>query len=276
MKLLISLFLSAGILLSATPSELTKNDEPPESVPLPVFMYHRLLKNPTSNDIYTISPDAFEKDLIYLRDNGFTTVGTQELLDYAERGVPLPKKPVVLTFDDGYFNNVYYAEPLLQKYGMKAMMFVVGRYSDQSSMDNIENPNYSYIRWGRMECLPDNIEIQNHTWDMHRSGKNRKGIKRKSGESREDYESALTEDLKKLNDKVEQHTGKAPVAFAVPFGAEEEWSEDVLISVGIKMCFCSRHGVSKVKSGNADSLRMLKRMVRSPEKNVAYLLKKYM
>lgn len=276
MKFLISLFLSAGIFLSATPSELVNNNEQPDSVPLPVFMYHRLLKNPTSNDIYTISPDAFEKDLIHLRDNGYTTVGTQELLAYAERGVPLPEKPVVLTFDDGYYNNVYYAESLLQKYGMKAMMFVVGRYSDQSSTDNIENPNYSYIRWERMECLPDNIEIQNHTWDMHRSGNNRKGIKRKSGESREDYERALSTDLKMLNDKVEQHTGKTPVAFAVPFGAEEEWSENVLESQGIKMCFCSRNGVSKIKRGDVGSLRMLKRMVRTPEKNAAALLKKYM
>lgn len=276
MKFLISLFLSAGIFLSATPSDLVNNNEQPDSVPLPVFMYHRLLKNPTSNDIYTISPDAFEKDLIYLRDNGYTTVGTQELLDYAERGIPLPEKPVVLTFDDGHFNNVFYAEPLLQKYEMKAMVFVVGQYSDQSSTDCIENPNYSYICWRRMECLSDSIEIQNHTWDMHNTGKKRKGIKRKSGESREDYERALSNDLKMLNDKVALHTGKSPVAFAVPFGAEEEWSEDVLESLGIKMCFCSRHGVSKIKRGDVDSLKMLKRMVRTPEKNAAALLKKYM
>lgn len=276
MNFIISLLLSAGIFLSATPSTPVKLEEPTDTVPLPVFMYHRLLKHSTSNDAYTISPEAFEKDLIYLCDNGYTTIGTKELLDFVEHGYPLPEKPVVLTFDDGYFNNVYYAEPLLEKYGMKAIVFVVGRFSDQSSIDNIEKPNYSYIRWERMEQLSDSLEIQNHTWDMHRSGSGRKGIKRKSGECREDYEKALSDDLKKLNDKVEHHTGKAPVAFAIPFGAEEEWSLPVLESLGLKMCFCSQHGVTKIKRGDADSLRRIKRLVRSPGKNAEALLKKYM
>ena len=272
----LSLILALGIIAGPSARQAAAAPEDGgDRVKLPVFMYHRLLRHPSTSDQYTISPEAFECDLKYLSENGYTAVGTRELLDYAELGVSLPSKPVMITFDDGHFNNLHYAEPLLEKYGMKAVIFVVGRYSDLSSRDGIENPNYSYIRWERMENLSSVIEIQNHTWDMHRLNGGRRGIKRRPGESREDYERALRADLGKLNAEIERRTGRAPAAFALPFGAEEEWAYPVLEESGLKICFCSREGIAVIRRGRPESLRNVRRILRRPGRTAEGLLKKF-
>ena len=60
-----------------------------------------------------------------IRDR-YTGVSFDELQAYVLRGEPLPEKPVVITFDDGYRSNYTLAYPILQKYSMKATIFAVG------------------------------------------------------------------------------------------------------------------------------------------------------
>ena len=71
---------------------------------------------------YVITPKAFRKDLEWLRDAGYQTVVVQDLLNYVEEGVPLPEKPVMITFDDGYYDNYLNAFPILQELQMKAVI----------------------------------------------------------------------------------------------------------------------------------------------------------
>lgn len=92
----------------------------PEGIQLPIIMYHSMLRNGSGE--YTISPETFEEDLRYLKDNGYTTIYMQDLLDYINKQVPLPEKPIMLTFDDGYYNNYLYAYPLAKKYESKIVI----------------------------------------------------------------------------------------------------------------------------------------------------------
>ena len=73
--------------------------------PASVLLYHSICKEASGENQYTISTERFESDLIWLKDHGFTSVSASQLIGYVENGSPLPSKPVLITFDDGYMNN---------------------------------------------------------------------------------------------------------------------------------------------------------------------------
>ncbi len=111
----------------------TDSMEKQEGVRLPIIMYHSMLKDQSRQGQYVISPDTFESDLKYLKAHGYTSVTMQELIDYVKKGAPLPEKPIVLSFDDGYYNNYLYAYPLAKQYGFKIVIAPIGYYTDQYS-----------------------------------------------------------------------------------------------------------------------------------------------
>ena len=75
---------------------------------VPSVMYHSLLKDPDRAGDYVVSPAVFEEDMRYLAEKGYETVFASDLIDFVEKGVPLPEKPVLVTFDDGYLNVMTY------------------------------------------------------------------------------------------------------------------------------------------------------------------------
>ena len=93
--------------------------EQEDYVNLPILMYHSILKTNKSKGKFIVSPDTFEEDLKYIKDKGYTTVVMKDLIDYVYENKELPEKPIMLTFDDGYYNNYLYAFPLLKKYDCK-------------------------------------------------------------------------------------------------------------------------------------------------------------
>ncbi len=90
---------------------------------IPVLMYHQVLKETPAFSKFNlhITSDDLEKQLQFLRDRGFETVTFEDLT--LRR---LPRKPIILTFDDGYENNYRYLLPLLRKYQMKAVVYILG------------------------------------------------------------------------------------------------------------------------------------------------------
>ena len=91
-----------------------------KTVELPIIMYHSVLKSRSGD--YIVHPSELENDLKYIKENGYETVVMADLINFVYEGVELPEKPIMITFDDGYYNNLGYAVPLLQKYGMKAVI----------------------------------------------------------------------------------------------------------------------------------------------------------
>ena len=71
-----------------------------DGIKVPIIMYHSLLKERVRQGEYVVSPDAFESDLNYLKTNGYTTIVMQDLINYENKNIPLPSKPIVITFDD--------------------------------------------------------------------------------------------------------------------------------------------------------------------------------
>ena len=94
-------------------------------------MYHSILKDASRTGKYVITPSRVEEDLIYLQENGYETVVVADLIAYVTDGTPLPEKPVMITLDDGYLNNLTYMLPLLEQYDMRAVISVIGLYSER-------------------------------------------------------------------------------------------------------------------------------------------------
>ena len=239
-------------------------------VKVPIIMYHSILKNNPANSQYIVSPDMLESDLIFLKNNGYTTITVGDLINYVYNHAPLPEKPIILTFDDGHYNNYHYAYPLMKKYNMKMVISVVGCYTDQFSESDGANPNYSYLTWDEIAELQGSgyAEIQSHTYSMHSLSSNRLGCMKNKNESTEEYQRILYDDLLKLQEKLKNKTGSYPTAFTYPFGKVCKQSYDVIKKIGFKASFSCAEGTAEI-TRDPECLYLLKRYIRPPDKGTS-------
>ncbi len=170
-----------------------------------------------------------------------------------KNGEALPEKPVIVTFDDGYYNVMEYALPFMRENGIKGVINIVGAYSEQSFEEGGHNPAYSYLTWEDISELDKSgvFEIGNHTYDMH-SLNGRKGCRRLYSENAEEYRTALFEDTGGLQDILEEKSGVRPVTFAYPFGFISDESTDILEEIGFKVlltCYEKPNYISRGESG---------------------------
>ena len=230
-------------------------------VQLPVVMYHAILKDPARQGKYVVSPGDLEADMRWLLANGYTTVFISDVIAYVEEGMPLPEKPVILTFDDGFFNNYTYAYPLAKQLGVKIMISPILSLTEEYTATGEKNPNYSYLPWDTLREMYESgyVEYGNHTYDLHGDSE-RLGVRRAAGESEEDYCRSVGEDLSRAQQLFLQRLGEAPECMVYPYGAYCEDSEDLIRTLGFKasMTCCERMNIVT----DADSLFGLGRFLR--------------
>ena len=229
-------------------------------IDVPIIMYQSILKDPSRSNKYTVTPAVLEEDLKYIKDKGYTTVTIADLISYVYDDSPLPEKPIVLTFDDGHYNNYGYLFPLLEKYDMKAVISIVGSYTDKFTETDEANLNYSYLRWKDIKELMDTgrIEFQNHTYNLHSNTGKRIGTKKIKGETDEHYKSILKDDILKLQQEFEENTNYTPKCFTYPFGGISNASLDIIKELGFKASLSCEQGINKLTK-NPNSLYLLKR-----------------
>jgi peptidoglycan/xylan/chitin deacetylase (PgdA/CDA1 family) len=218
-----------------------------EGIHLPILMYHSVLKDPKRAGKYVVSPDTLEGDLKYLKDNGYTTVVMEDLIRYVDQGVPLPEKPVMLTFDDGHYNYIPYLLPLLEKYDMKAVVSVVGEFADTYTENPDPNPNYGYLSWEEIRQMAQSgrVEIQNHSYSLHHQ-RGREGAGQKKGESKEDYQKLLREDLERMQKALYNRAGVISTCFTYPLGNMNGASEEVVKELGLRASLGCRERVNRI------------------------------
>ncbi len=206
------------------------NSEKP--VFLPVIMYHSVFSG--TPEEYIVTPVQFENDLSWLAENGYTSVTAQQLTDYVNDKGNLPEKSVMITFDDGCYNNLSDVLPLLEKYDMHAIVSVVGQYTDVTAENDPHIPAYSYLTWDDINRLiaSGRVEIGNHTYNMHSFKGDRKGCSKNPDENEEEYRRILTEDLSRLQSEIHEHTNTLPAVFAYPFGFISSESLPVIRELG--------------------------------------------
>lgn len=208
-----------------------------EKILLPVIMYHSIVDDSSRISDYSVTPEIVENDLKYLKEHGYNTVFTEDVINYVNGG-SLPENPIIITADDGFYNNEAYLLPLLEKYDMKAVISIVGYYTEVTAAADPHVPEYSYLTWDDISELKKSgrIEIANHTYNMHFQ-KGRKGCSRLSGETYDEYADALFEDVGLCQTLLSINCGIAPAVFTYPFGCISKESIPVLRSMGFSAAF---------------------------------------
>jgi len=188
---------------------------------LPILMYHRVVDTKPLNSKFNIYITAgeLEQQLINLKKRGFTSTTFKELYDGFQ-----PKKPVLLTFDDGYLDNYENLLPLLKKYNMKATIFVLGDRDLNNNQWDVVLGESSFPLMSDeqiIEChQSSHVEIASHGL-QHKHLPEIKGaeLERELTESKRNIESLI-------NDKV--------ITFAYPYGDYSEREVQAVESAGYK------------------------------------------
>ena len=230
------------------------------SMQVPILMYHHLSEDVTNSEM--VSPAQFEAQIRALSEAGYTGVSFDELQAYVLRGEPLPEKPVVITFDDGYRSNYTLAYPILQKYNMKAAIFVIGvsfgkdHYKDT---DYAITPHFGAAEAAEM-AASGLVSIQSHTYDMHQwlpyetGSAVRENILPLPGESEEAYVQTLTEDFTRSRAQLESATGQPVDVLAYPAGQYSTLAQVTLQSLGVHVTLSTNPGVNTVVKGLPQTL----------------------
>lgn len=118
---------------------------------IPVFCYH------------VVEAANFEKDLLFLANNGYNTITADALLAHLEGQTPLSQPSVVLTFDDCSQNFFQVAFPLLQKYGRQAVAFVATHFHDLAQ--KVADHNNRPCTWAEVAIMHDSglVDFQAHS-----------------------------------------------------------------------------------------------------------------
>ncbi len=230
-------------------------------VELPIVMYHQLTKSESRAGKYVLTVEQFEKDLQFLKRNGYETVSVNQLLAFSEGKDDLPEKAIMITFDDGCETLYSYALPLLKEYGFNAVGFAVGALADSYTELDDHNLNYSCLNWAEIKEMCDGVivDIQSHSYDLHKNTAERSGAKKKYSETFEQYSEFLSADAAKMKEKMIENVGKSPIAFAYPFGSYSTESAEILAECGIRMALTCEERVNIIKKAESEWLFRLGR-----------------
>ena len=249
-----SSYFSEVLQATALPDETVSRD-------VPVLMWHNLAEE-SSGDM-TISVDTFRAQIEALHEAGFKTVSLQQLYDYVHFGTELPEKPIVLTFDDGYFSNYEYAFPILQEYDMQATIFAIGVSVGKDSYKDTDHAMTPHFGADEAREMVDSglISVQSHTFDMHQwppfedgNAQVRETLLPFDGEADADYEAAVEADFAESRELLESITGQPVNALAFPEGAYVTLTQDALRSAGAELTFTTVRAVNTVVKGLPQSL----------------------
>lgn len=245
-----------------------------QSVNIPGIMYHLVINDKSQSGEYVITPDEFEKDVIYLKDNDYTPVFVSEISQYINGKGILPKKPVLITFDDGYCNNYLNAFKIAKKHNIKINIALIGKYTQMYSSNGEINELYTHLTYDHIREMAESglVEFGNHTYDMHKITALRRGVQKAGLETDEEYRRALQDDFSKIHNDIKNNCGIDLKYFAYPYGFLSDMAESVLRDMGYNVFLTCEKGDNTICRQSEDTIR-IKRYNRPSGKAISEILK---
>ena len=207
----------------------------PEEVRIPILMYHSISDEDPSNNLL-VPPAMFEEQMAWLEANNFTAMNLDEALEAMETG-KVPKRPVVITLDDGYADNYSSAFPSLKNHNLKATFFII--------TDGVDN-GYYMSSDNLKEMQAAGMSIENHTANHLEL----------NGLSKEDaYDS-----IKRAQDYLRNVIGSDGNYLCYPVGKYNDETIAIEEELGIKAAVTTQGGIASINDG----IHTLKRVRISP------------
>lgn len=204
----------------------------PSEVNVPILMYHSISDTDPNNSLL-VPPEMFNEQIKWLYDNKFTAMSMGELLESMKTG-KVPKKPVVITFDDGYADNYKSAFPVLKNYDMKATFFII--------TDNIGTGDY-FMNLDMLKEMRDyGMYIENHTANhLELNTLSREGA----------FDS-----IKRGQEFIQENLGLKSEYLCYPVGRYNDETIEIAKELGIKAAVTTQGGISSLNDGEYELKRV--------------------
>ena len=189
---------------------------------VPVLVYHNISAQEKGK--LSIAVRHFDAQIRQLHDDDFHAVSLTDFLAFTAGRKQLPRRPVLLTFDDGYKSFVQYARPILKDYGFAATLFV---YSD-------------FIGGGSALSWQDLRTLSEQGFDVQAHSKSHSDLRRKEGESEAAYAKRIEAELAFPATLFKKHLGRPSEVLAYPFGDMDDELLPYIAKYGYSAAFTVR------------------------------------
>ena len=166
---------------------------------VPILMYHHIGDLPIDatelQTTWTVTPKNFDAQMQWLAHSGFRSISMAQLVTHLKNRQPLPAKPVIISFDDGWEEQFSTAFPIMTRYGLSGTFFVYTQPLDHSQ----------YMTWAQVQALAaGGMDIQSHSITHPHL--------------RTMAPDAAYKEIAESKATLEKRLGKPVVAFCYPFG----------------------------------------------------------
>lgn len=200
---------------------------------------------------YAVTPTQLVRQLDWLKNKGYHFVSMADVLADRAGTRPLPDKPVLLTFDDGYRSTYTRVFPLLKLFNAPAVVAVVGSWleaRDSVDFDGRKLPRSDFLAWSEIREMQDSglVEVASHSHALHRGiTGNPQGNLQPAAitrgfnavtqryESESAYSLRVLDDLKQNSLLIKQKLGKAPRIMVWPYGGHNAITRALAAGVGM-------------------------------------------
>lgn len=176
---------------------------PPAWRTAPIYMFHRLDAQP--RDKWTLTPADFESRIAALREAGYASVTPAEIVRHLRFGARLPRKACVITFDDGNASVLREAAPILERYGFRAVVYLVTGVLAEAGAARGEIEGAPALTWPEVCAMQASGRFVLGGHAVHHVN-----LERCANPEAE---------IRGCAEAIERHTGVRPDSFAYPYGA---------------------------------------------------------
>ncbi|WP_330303484.1 MULTISPECIES: polysaccharide deacetylase family protein [unclassified Streptomyces] len=205
------------------------------SEPVPILMYHSIARSPNdATRALSVAPEAFAEQMALLDDRGFTPVDTARLATSWRSGGPLPARPVLITFDDGYEGVHRHGLPALAKHGFASTLFVStgwikGAYDTGGGLDTM-------LDWDQVRELAEaQVEIGGHSHTHPQLDQL--------------PDDTLWFELLRCKEIIADELGARPVSFAFPYGYSSRRVRRTVREAGFAQSLAVGNGLARRRQG---------------------------